>query len=310
MSSRATSARYLALPLTRVGFVVVCGYFAWELFDGRWSEIKDALERMSWWVAVSLVLTLAGLLVTSQLWSRILELYGHGLPWRRAASVFFAGQIGKYVPGSVWSIGAQARLTRVTRTPAASVVGTGLLFLAVHVASGLFLGGLVLALVETTDVPIPRWGAAAVAVVGAAVFHPRVLGRLSLTLSGLRLRAAIGWAESGRLAVSMVVVWCFYTAALVVLMERVTWAGTAVLLASVTLSYAVGVLVVVAPAGLGAREAAFVTLTSPVLGLTEAAALALVGRLVHTVADFVLAAAGVGTLRVQDEQSVAAPDTL
>lgn len=47
------------------------------------------------------------------------------------------------------------------------------------------------------------------------------------------------------------------------------------------LSYAVGVVVVVAPAGVGAREAIFILLLTP---------LALLARVVHTAADALLAA--------------------
>jgi uncharacterized membrane protein YbhN (UPF0104 family) len=55
-------------------------------------------------------------------------------------------------------------------------------------------------------------------------------------------------------------------------------------------AYAVGVVVILAPAGLGAREGVFVLLAEPVVGIPAAAALALLARLVHTVADLLLAA--------------------
>ena len=55
-------------------------------------------------------------------------------------------------------------------------------------------------------------------------------------------------------------------------------------------SYAVGVVVVVAPAGVGAREAVFVLLLTPLTSVAAATALALLARVVHTAADGLMAA--------------------
>ena len=49
-------------------------------------------------------------------------------------------------------------------------------------------------------------------------------------------------------------------------------------------------VVVFAPAGLGAREAVFVLLLAPIVGVAEATALALLARVVHTGADALMAA--------------------
>jgi uncharacterized membrane protein YbhN (UPF0104 family) len=288
--------RHLALVAARVVFLLLCGFFAWRIFDGRWSELGPALERMSYWVGVSALLTVVGLLVTSWLWTRILASYGHPLPWSRAASVFFTGQVGKYLPGSVWSIGAQARLIRNMGAPAPSIVGTGLVFLTLHVASGVWLGGL--ALVLSGSSPVPGAVAAGLAAVGAVFFHPRILGWLSRLLSGLRAESLTTWSDSARYGLAMTATWGAYTAGLLVLMRDHSWSHFWMLVAAVTLSYAAGVAVVVAPAGLGAREAVFVALMAPALGLTQATALALMARLVHTVADFLLAIMGARSLQV------------
>lgn len=296
MTRSASAARRLGVWVARVAFFGVCAYFAWRIFDDRWNEIVAALEQMAWWVLVSAVLTVAGLLTTSWLWTQILAAYGHVLTWHQAGAVFLTGQVGKYIPGSVWSMGAQARLVASTGTPMSSVVGTGLIFLALHVASGMAIGGAALA-ARGSFAPTARLLAGLVAVAGVAVFHPWVIGRLSQFFSGLRSQATTTWRRSGSYAVAMLVVWVFYTAALLVLVPRPSWSVAALLLAAVPLSYAAGVLVVVAPAGLGAREAVLISLLSPTLGIVESTALALVGRLVHTTADFALALAGARNLR-------------
>lgn len=287
MNTRA--AAHLAI---RVVFLLVCVFFAWRVFDGRWGELGPALDRIApWRVALCFALTVAGLVVTSRVWARVLGSYGADASWRRAAGVFFVGQVGKYIPGSVWSIGVQARLARTLGALPSAVVGTGLVFLALHVASGMVIGGIALALSDQEIVSrsTSLIASSALVVVGAGVFHPAVLIRLGRLLSGGRASVAASWGRSAQLAASMGVVWSLYSAAVVVLVREPVTGEVPLVVAAMTLSYVVGVLVVVAPAGLGAREAMFVALLAPSWGLAEATALALLARLVHTGADFLLA---------------------
>jgi hypothetical protein len=85
----------------------------------------------------------------------------------------------------------------------------------------------------------------------------------------------------------MLVVWAAYGAASTLLVPPPGGgAGTALLVTgAVAAAYLVGVLVVIAPAGVGAREATLGFLLAP----TAAAAVALLSRLVHTVGDLALA---------------------
>ena len=78
--------------------------------------------------------------------------------------------------------------------------------------------------------------------------------------------------------------------ALVLLSPDLPWQDVAAFGGAFALAYAVGVVVVVAPAGVGAREALFVLLLTPLLGVAEATALALLARVVHTAADGIMAA--------------------
>ena len=55
--------------------------------------------------------------------------------------MFFVGQLGKYVPGSVWSIGAHAHLAARHGVPLRVTVGTSLMFLGLNLATaGLVVG--------------------------------------------------------------------------------------------------------------------------------------------------------------------------
>ena len=91
-------------------------------------------------------LVLLGLLTTCGAWLRLLAGYGHRLPREDGRRVFFVGQLGKYIPGSVWSMGAHADLARGFGVPVRVTVGTSLAFLGLNVATaGLLAFGMLAA---------------------------------------------------------------------------------------------------------------------------------------------------------------------
>jgi uncharacterized membrane protein YbhN (UPF0104 family) len=133
------------------------------------------------------------------------------------------------------------------------------------------------------------------AVLGLLALAPPVLRRLAGLLAVDPLR--LGWRVVGAIVATMAVVWGAYGLGLVLLVppDALTAAGGlgAVLLPSTgafAVSYVAGVVIVLAPAGVGVREGVLIALLAPLLGVPVAAATALLVRVVHTVCDFAIAA--------------------
>ncbi len=237
-----------------------------------------------------------GLALTGVLWRLLLRWVGSEVGTRDAAAVFFVGQLGKYVPGSVWSIAVQAQLGRRHDVPARSSVTASAVFLLVHTATGLLLGGLLLAVGDPGRVPAAY--ALLAAAVGAVALAPPLVRRIADRLAGHHVR--FGGRELVLASLLMASVWLAYGVSLLLLVPR-GGAGPTLLgaAAAFALAHAVGVLVVLAPAGVGAREAVLVALLAPALGVPGAAAVALLSRVTHAAADFLAAlvaslAAGAG----------------
>ncbi|SEB28647.1 hypothetical protein SAMN04489844_0081 [Nocardioides exalbidus] len=284
--------RRRALQLARVLFVLLTLTLAWWGFRGRWDEIGDAASGTGpLRLAGAVLCAVAGLALTGVLWRLLLRWLGSEVGPRDAAAVFFVGQLGKYVPGSVWSVAVQAQLGRRHDVPARSSVAASSLFLLVHTATGLLVGG-ALAVLGAVDLPAevsPLWGWAAL-LVGAASLSPPLLRLLADRLAGHGVRAALGPAEVARSVALMALVWLAYGASLLLLVTgRAAAPSLLAAAAAFALAHAVGVLVVFAPAGVGAREAVLVALLAPVLGVPGAVAVALLSRVAHAVADFLLA---------------------
>lgn len=220
------------------------------------------------------------------------------LPLRATARVYFVGQLGKYVPGSVWAVVAQADLARrhhVTRVQSAAVA---LGALAVLTITGGAFGATCLAF-GSQDAVTTYWWAIATVPIGLVLVWPPVFNRIVAlglrarrsatspppTLTGRGVARSLGWA------LVMWVAFAFHAWVIAVDLGAVGPADAAVVGGAFALAWVVGFLVILAPAGAGPREAAFVLALSPVMGSAQALVLALVSRVLMMVGDGAAAAA-------------------
>ena len=79
----------------------------------NWNTVLPALLQMSpkYWIP-SLISALAAMACATQSWRVVLNGLGPRVRLRRSAPVFLVGQLGKYVPGSVWAYVLQVELGR------------------------------------------------------------------------------------------------------------------------------------------------------------------------------------------------------
>jgi hypothetical protein len=261
--------------------------FAWLGLRGRFDEVGQALSETSIvGIGAGLALVLVGLLATGLLWLRLMACMDGALPVVDGLATFFLGQLGKYIPGSVWSIGAQAELARRHVVSARVTLTAGLLFLGYHLDTAVLLAAMTL-LVGGLEPTWPPWVTWAALVVALALLTPRVVRGLAMRVAGQDVH--LGWLDTLVALGLMAIAWAAYAGALVLLSPGLPWGQLVALGGAFAAAYAVGVVVVFAPAGVGAREAAFVLLLAPVTGVGTATALALLARVVHTGGDALMA---------------------
>lgn len=283
------------MSIIRIVFVLAVAFFGWWSLRGEWPAVLSAFGQVvvyQWLISIGLVL--AGLTCTAIVWTRVLAGYGHRLPIRAGFSVFFVGQLGKYIPGSVWSLAAQGQMARQFAVPVRTTVATGLIFLYWNIATATLISA-VLTLTGQLSIDFSPWISISAALVAAAAIAPMTVRSLANKLAGTNQPLHTRWRDSVLLTLLMLVTWILYGLAMVEVGPEGTGIGGSDLtvgtaIAAFTLAYVLGVLVPFAPAGFGIREATVAFLLTPTLGLTSAAAVALLTRAIHTIADFGLAA--------------------
>lgn len=275
--------------------LAMIGFAGWALAK-NWDKVSDALAQLDiWLVLLSLPPVVVAMCCAMMVWRSLLADLGAPLPLRVASRIFFVSQLGKYLPGSVWSIATQMELGREHKVPRRVGFATGVLALVLTAAVGLPLAAVTLPFAAPSVLGKYWWGMLFIPVF-LVVLYPRVLGPLlnfgfriirqpalpKLPSLGGMARAA-GWQ-------ALVSVF-FGLHAWILLLALHAPAGRALLAAigGYALAYALGLLAIPLPAGSGVRDVALGVAFAAVVPAPAAAAVAIVSRVALTVIDLSLA---------------------
>jgi uncharacterized membrane protein YbhN (UPF0104 family) len=288
--------RVLGSRAFRIGFVVLAvALGAYAVYVQR-HAVSTGLRRLGPAAVLgALVSVVAGLAASLQVWRVLLASLGSPLPVSIAARIFFVGQLGKYIPGSMWPVLMQMELAKAQRVPRARSATASVLAMVVTLCAGLLAAIVTLPFLTSGPAAAYRWTILAAPVILAGL-HPRILNPalglllrlarrppLPQRLAGRTIVAAVGWSLAS---------WVLLCTHVWLLAVRLGAApGTAFLLAvgGFALAWCAGFLVVFAPAGAGVREVILAATLGTVLHAGEATVITLVSRVVMTVADLVIA---------------------
>jgi uncharacterized membrane protein YbhN (UPF0104 family) len=276
-----------------------------------WPQVHPALHRLRWYAIAGSVVAAMGSAGCMMLgWRRLLSDLGSQLPVPVAARVTFVAQLGKYVPGAVWSFAAHVELGHDYDVPRRRGAASVIVALAVAVATGIVIAAVTLPL-ASPDVARKYLIFVAIVPVIAVCLAPKVLHPLlNFALKIIRqeplerpvswrgLGGAIGWTLAGWLLMGLQV-W--------ILLAGVARTGLPLALISVgaiALACSLALVLVVFPNGIGAREVILVAALAPVLAPGPALAVALTARAVTTVSD--LAWGGIGLALTRRERAASA----
>lgn len=263
---------------------------------GPFRALQVSLDvRPGWLILSFLCLALVSVLQIES-WRRILAGWAQQLSFARGARIWFLANLGRYVPGKVWSVAGMVVMARqegvqpwAAAASAVAVQALGLGTAAAVVAATITIRGAdsgvrlaIAVVVAATTIGVLAWE-------GAVRRLSRLAG-LATEWKALPLRTV--FASALLTAASWVVYGvAFWLLGLGLGLPGALPAGTAI--GAFALGYVLGLIAFWAPGGIGVREIVLGGLLTPFLGLGGAGALTVASRLQLTLTE---AAAGLGAL--------------
>lgn len=276
--NRAALSR--AATVVGLALVVACVVFVGRRLADEWDAAEASIRHADvGWLVLAVVLAAAAMTSIAVGWQRVLRVLG--APVGTAASIawYYVGEIGKYLPGTLWPLVGRAELARrggVGRGVAYQSVGLSLLLL--YLASAVVGGAVAEPLVVVPFV-----------VLAVVVLHPAVADaglRLVQRLTGRSLDLVLpSLEESLLLTAGYVPTWLLVgTATWAVARSLDPGAGWTDVVPAAAASWLVGFVAVPVPGGVGVREAVFLAAVGS-MPAGVAAATAVVARLVFVAVD-------------------------
>ena len=313
--ARLHGNRRLYGTLQVVALVIVLGFLGYA-FRGSWADAEPRLRSASLVdLGIATALLAAYYLLFVAGWMRILAVYEIRVPYRIALRAEMLSMLAKYVPGGVWTPAARVvamRRAGVTDTP--KVLASVLLEAGLSAVSGVLVFVASLSAVNDVNTSLlPLLGFAALC---AILLHPRVFRRLARRVFrpfGASEVPALPYRTMVYLLVYYSFTWLVGGAALYFLIRSVGEdPGVAVIpfLGGVSAVGAiVAVLSIIAPSGLGVREASMYGLMLAVASPGAALGATVLNRVTITLVEAGLLLVGMlaWRLRMGDVQ---APDRL
>lgn len=277
-------------------FAAVVLFFAGRTLASQWTTVEPRLFhiQLQWqWIVAATALVLLSYLILIEGWRRVLGAWDSNLPLGPAARIWFLSNLGKYVPGNIWSLTAMGVMARERGGSALAAAGSSVIMQTVSLATGA-------ALVMVTGAKLlgkPLLvGASVLLLLAILLSAPKFLPPLSVWIGGLMGREIAPPSVPPRsiwtAAVATSLSWLFYGFAFELFVRGLLGVSPGEIssyIAVYTAAYILGFISPIAPAGLGVREftlAAFMTQ----LGLAneaDAALVAIAARLWLTIVELV-----------------------
>jgi hypothetical protein len=313
LKAQDLAKRVLGSPLLKWGVVVAAvGIGAYEI-SKEWHKVYQALGQIGLLSSFEALLALLLMqFATLRAWQVLLAGMGSPLRTPVAGRILFIGQLGKYIPGSVWPVLAQMELGARAKVPRPRSASASVLTMLLSLLTGLLVAAVTLPFAERDEQYL--WVFLVVPVI-AACLHPKVLNPLLSKLFRAVKRTPLEQPLTGRvLAYALAwsfTAWIFNGLQIWILAEKFgAPVGKTILLAlgGYAFAWCAGFVFVIAPAGGGVRDPLIVASLAPVIGGSPALAVMLVSRAVNTISDLLVAGIAAASRRgVHDSEGKAEP---
>jgi uncharacterized membrane protein YbhN (UPF0104 family) len=282
--------------LAQWSFAALVIFFAARTLATQWDKVEPRLSHIQFgwqWLGAATILVLVAYALLIEGWRRVLGAWDSPLPFSQAARIWFLSNLGKYVPGNIWSLTAMGMMARGRGLSALAAAGSSVIMQTVSLATGAAIVMVTGATLLGKPVLV---GVSAVVLVVVLLSAPRLLPPLAVWIGSLIgrdiLPPTVPASSIWTAAIASTLSWLLYGLAFQLFVRGLLGASPGEIssyIAVYTAAYLLGFISPIAPAGLGVREftlAAFMTQ----LGLAneaDAALVAIAARLWLTIVELV-----------------------
>ncbi len=267
----------------------VVAAMVWRAITRNWSEFRSlhvSLTPHPGWIALSVLVVFLTYAIQIASWRRLLAGWAQRLPYGRAARIWLVVNLGRYVPGKVWSVAGLVVLAQRAGVEPWAAGASALAIQAVGIGTAV---ALVAAATPGAASPLRLTAAALVSIATIAFLvwdrAAQRLVRLVGSNAQFRPLPIVAVAESTGLSLLS---WITYGVAFWLLARGLGLPGALPIARAAgvfALGYILGLLALFAPGGVGVREVVLIGLLTPALGAGGAVALSVASRILLTLTE-------------------------
>lgn len=270
--------------------LTLTSYFLFKTLVTNYKEVNLSLRQISLPIlSVSLIFFILYFNFRALSWQFIIKSLGKKISVQDALAIWFLGESTRYLPGKVWSFISRAYLAEQkgiskTVTLLSLIVELFVILLVTATFSLPTLGNKIYPLLLNSDVKILL-----LILPISIIFLLFVIN----TKKKVILRILASFSSAKFLATDFlfailcqILAWLFYGLAITILVINfTTHFSLSLILSNSVFSWLIGYASLVAPLGLGVRESATAIIFGPILGNGTAVLIALVARLIVSIAE-------------------------
>ncbi len=302
LAASPTNTGPSALLILRIALTVLFVVGAAYSIQAGWHQIADYNWQLNPpLVVIATMLFVGATLLGNMIWLLLMRSFGAHIAVRPALRVYCTSNLGKYLPGKVWHVFARIYLAQQYGAPVARATSGSVVDVLIFVAAGCVVSVLALPtlLGWTIELPLLIGLMVVTAAVIGTLLHPLILntvfalgGRFAPKFRDVRLE--VGFPSILRIFGLDLLLWgviCggVYAAVQSVAPVSINYAPT--LAAIYAVSYTSGLIMPLAPAGLGVREGATIFFLAPLVGAPAAVVATALIRVLQVLAESLCAAA-------------------
>lgn len=275
----------------QLAVAAVVAWMVWAAIVKHWSEFRSlqvSLTPRPGWIVLSALTVFLSYALSVEAWRRILAGWAQHLPYGRALRVWLVANLGRYIPGKVWSVAGLMVLAQRAGVAPWAAAASAVAIQAVAIGTA---AAVVAAAAPAAASPLRLGAAALVAVATIALLAwERAAGGVARLMGGTVPFQPLPVAAVAQSAGLGVLAWIAHGVAFWLLARGLGLPDTLSLATAAgvfPLGYILGLLALFAPGGLGVREVVLIGLLAPALGSGGAVALSVASRILLTLTEVV-----------------------